>query len=106
MFSQTISQDAELVLSLDDQILLGNVDVTFTPHGITFSSPALLNIEASGLDLANIPSKIGCYYDNPDTGQWEKMETGDVIIKQDEGYIKIIDAQIPHFSRYAVAWSN
>ena len=50
--------------------------------------------------------KIGCYYDNPEVSEWETMRTYDVIVKEKEGYIKVLDAKIPHFSRYAVAWTN
>ncbi len=107
MFSETIREDAELVMSLDDQILVANVDVTFSPDGITFSSPALLNIEAKNLDLSGIDADhINVYYDNPETGEWELMNSYDVIVKVDEGYVKIMDAELPHFSRYAFAWSR
>ena len=107
VFSETISEDAELVMSLDDQVLVGNVDVGFSPHGITFSSPALLTIEAKSLDLSGVnPHLINIYYDNPETGEWELMNSYGVIVKTEDGYVKIIDAELPHFSRYAVAWSN
>ena len=107
VFNGTISQDAELMMSLDDEGLLGNVDVTFSPHGITFSSPALLTIEAKSLDLTGVnPHLINIYYDNPETGEWELMNSYGVIVKTEDGYVKIIDAELPHFSRYAVAWSN
>ena len=107
VFSETISEDAELVMSLDDQVLVGNVDVGFSPHGITFSSPALLTIEAKSLDLSGVnPHLINIYYDNPETGEWELMNSYGVIVKSEDGYVKIIDAELPHFSRYAVAWSN
>ncbi len=107
VFAETISEDAELVMSLDDQVLVGNVDVGFEPHGITFSSPALLTIEAKSLDLSGVnPHLINIYYDNPETGEWELMNSYGVIVKTEDGYVKIIDAELPHFSRYAVAWSN
>ncbi len=103
VFNGTISQDAELMMSLDDQGLLGNVDVSFSPHGITFSSPARLDIEAKNLDLSGInPDDINIYYDNPETGQWEVMQSYAVIVNEANGYVKVIDAKLPHFSRYAI----
>ncbi len=103
VFNGTISQDAELMMSLDDQGLLGNVDVTFSPHGITFSSPARLDIEAKNLDLSGInPDDINIYYDNPETGQWQVMQSYAVIVNEANGYVKVIDAKLPHFSRYAI----
>jgi len=107
VFSETISQDAGLVLSMTDALLSGEVDVSFQPHGITFSEPALLNIEAKNIDLSGVKTKnIGIFYVNEETGKWEEMQTYDIIVKKKEGYLKIIDAEIPHFSRYAVAWSR
>jgi hypothetical protein len=104
---ETISEDAELRLSVDDQELIANVDITFGPHGITFSKPALLFIEAKRLDLSNVdPDRIDFYYYSPDTGQWEKMERGELEVKPSEGYIEVKDAEIPHFSRYAMAHSE
>ncbi len=107
VFSETISQNARLVLRMTDALLSGEVDVSFQPHGITFSLPGLLNSEAKNIDLLGVnPNNIGIYYVNEDTGEWEKMQTYDIIVKKNEGYLKIINAEIPHFSRYAVAWSN
>lgn len=104
---ETISEDADLTLSVDDQQLVGNVDVVFTPHGITFSQPALLNIEARGLDLSGVdPSKIDIYCDDTDAGVWEKMERNQVLVDPAAGHIQVIDARIPHFSRYALARSR
>ncbi len=103
VFNGSISQDAELMMSLDDQGLLGNVDVTFSPHGITFSRPARLDIEAKNLDLSGVnPDDINIYYDNPETGQWEVMQSYAVIVNEANGYVKVIDAKLPHFSRYAL----
>lgn len=100
----TISQDAKLTLKLDYEKL----DMTFGPEGIIFlSKPALLNISAKGLDLSGgEPDKIDIYYYNPDTNEWEKAARKAVIVKQKQGIIRIIDAEIPHFSRYAVGWGE
>ena len=103
VLQHTISQDAELSISMDDAQLSGNFDMVFLPHGVTFSSPALLNIEAKNLDISGIsPDEINIYYDNQETGQWEVMNSKEIIVKVDEGYIKIVDAELPHFSRYAI----
>ena len=54
-----VNEDTELSLTLDEETLLGNVDVNFAPHGIEFLRPAILNIQAKGLGLAGIdPDKI------------------------------------------------
>ena len=52
------------------------------------------------------PATLAIYYDNTETGQWEKMEAEQVIVNEKYGFLRIVDGQIPHFSRYAVAWSQ
>ena len=108
VFPESISEDTELTLSIDDSLLIANVDMTFGPHGITFSKAALLSIDANRLDLAEVESKkdINLYYYNPDTDQWELVTVKKIKVDLNDGKIKVKDAQIPHFSRYAVAWSN
>lgn len=104
----SISEDAELSLSLDDaDFFIGNFDMVFAPHGIVFSNPALLNIEIKNADFSNLnPDDLNIYYDNPDTGEWELMESDEVIVDASTGYIKIVDGEIPHFSRYAIGTEN
>jgi len=98
-----ISRDAVLQMGLDDQSFL----MSFGPHGITFSPPALLNIEARNVDLSGVnPETLTLYYLDSKTDEWVEMQTAEIIVNQEEGYLKFVDGQIPHFSRYAVAWSN
>ncbi len=100
---KTISDDVEVSISLDDQQFIGNMDVVFQPHGITFSQPAILNIAASGLDLTGMnPNAIDIYYDNTETGQWEKMEREAILVNIVDGAIVVVNALLPHFSRYAI----
>ena len=103
VFAETISRDAVLQMGLDDQ----NFIMSFGPHGITFSQPALLNIEARNLDFSGVNVEtLALYYLDSKTEEWVKLQTAEIIVKQEEGYLKFVDGQIPHFSRYAVAWSN
>jgi len=99
----TISEDAQVSISIDDEQFIGNLDVEFKPHGITFSQPAILNIKAYGLDLSGFdPNSIDIYYDNPDTGQWELMPRDDIYVNVSLGLVRVTNARIPHFSRYAI----
>ncbi len=99
-----VTEDAELTMTMDDEVVLANLEVVFGPHGTQFDPPAILNIEASGLDLFDVdPASINVYYDNPETGQWEVMPSDSVIVHQNEGYVRVIRARLPHFSRYALA---
>ncbi|MFQ5754362.1 MAG: hypothetical protein ACE5HI_20470, partial [bacterium] len=100
----TISQDAEVSLSLDDEQFIGSLDLVFEPHGITFSQPALLTIVASGLDLSGYdPTKLDIYYYDEDTGAWEKMQRDAFIAEPYTGSVIVQNARLPHFSRYAIA---
>jgi len=95
-----IDEDRMLSMSIDDSIFA----ITFGPHGIIFSEPALLDIHATGLDLSNVdPNTIDIYYDNTDTGTWERMERDTVIVNVMEGDVIVKNARIPHFSRYALS---
>jgi hypothetical protein len=103
----TLSHDAYIGLSIDEQMFIGNLDVEFTPHGIVFSNPAKLNIEIEmkDVDLSGMNlDKLDIYYDNKDSGEWEKMKSEKIEIKYDDNKlkIKVKNALIPHFSRYAV----
>ncbi len=101
----TISQDAEVKLTVDDENFMGNVDVVFSPHGVTFSQPAVLNMYAEGLDFSGYNlDDIDLYYDNQETGEWELMERDDFYIEQDAegGEIRVTNGKLPHFSRYAI----
>ncbi len=98
-----IKEDVELSMTLDDQC----VDMEFGPHGTTFLVPILLNITALGLDLREVNEEtLDLYYDNPETGQWEKVVNEGIEILKSSGYLRVLNAELPHFSRYAVAWSN
>jgi len=103
VFAETISRDAVLQMALDDRSFL----MSFGPHGITFSQPALLNIMARNLDLSGVnPETLALYYLDSKADEWVEMQTAAIIVNQEEGSLKFVDAQIPHFSRYAVAWAN
>ncbi len=95
----SISEDAEVTLTFDDE----KIDFVFGPSGTTFDPPALLNLVIYGLDLTGVDSEsIGFYYVSPD-GAWEIMPSEQVIVNQKYGFIRIVNAQISHFSRYALS---
>ncbi|MCH8126954.1 hypothetical protein IIC38_13485 [candidate division KSB1 bacterium] len=95
----TISEDTEITLVLDDVSL----ELHFTPAGLTFGQPAILNIYAMGLNLEGInPNAIRVYYDNPESGQWEEMENEAVTVNILTGYVNVQNVKIPHFSKYVV----
>jgi hypothetical protein len=99
----SISEDAEVELSMETGEILGGVSVTFQPHGVTFNQPSLLNIEASGLNLDGVdPNQIDIFYDNEFTQMWEPMSREDLIVDVSDQSIVLINAMLDHFSRYAI----
>ncbi len=98
-----ISEDTRMSISMEDEQIAGDVHVTFGPHGTVFNPPAVLNVEVTGLDLSGInPAGIDVYYINPQTGLWELMQRDDILVRQNEGYVKVVNAFLPHFSRYSI----
>lgn len=100
----TIPNDMTLSMSMDPDKLKANLDVVFGPHGLEFSKDARLDIYAEGLDLSGVNTrKIWLYYDNPDTGCWERMRCKEVEVDKDDGEIEVEGGRLPHFSRYALS---
>ena len=101
-----INEDLEISICMDDEKLSGDIVIEFGPHGIVFNEPAILNIEIYGLKFDDDDDfeleDLGLYYINQKTGQWEKMKFKEIIVNKKKGTIKIINAELPHFSRYAV----
>ncbi len=99
----TMSADAEIGLTVDDQNFAGAVDVEFAPHGITFSEPALLTMYAYGLDLSGVDvNNLNFYYQNTETGLWEPMVYQYLYVSVEYGIIYLLNGELPHFSRYAI----
>ncbi len=88
-------------LRIDDEVLRSNVDITFNPHGSTFLTPAILDVDVSGMDVNGMSpdSQVWLYYD--EDGTWVKMVAKKVEFKFKGGKIKCDHGELPHFSRYA-----
>ncbi len=99
----SVQDTTELSLRMDKK----SFNMEFGPPGTVFANPALLNIIAVNLNLKKVNLEtLAIYYDNPQTGQWQKIDSGNVVVDKEHGFLRIRTAQIPHFSRYACAWSN
>ncbi len=99
----SIPQNTYISMSTDDAYLMGDVYLTFGPHGTLFNPPALLTFKASGLDLSGInPDLVNIFYVNEDTGLWELMPSESITVDVEAGYIEVINAEFSHFSRYAI----
>lgn len=100
----SVSEDIEVTLSVDQDILMTNIDIKFGPSGTEFLKPAKLSVNAKGLDLSGVPAdaNISLYYDN--NGTWEEVEANMVRHNVDLGQLQCANGKIPHFSRYAFAF--
>jgi hypothetical protein len=98
--------DETLTMTLGEETVSGSVDVIFGPHGTKFLVPALLNIDAHGLDLSMIPpnANVQLYYLNLDNNTYELMVVKKTSFDIKQGQIKCQDGQLPHFSRYAFGY--
>ena len=101
----SVSKDLQVTLSVDDEVLLTRVDLSFDPHGAYFLKPAILDVEAKGVDLSGVSAeRLKVYYENQVTNQWDVIPTKEIIVKTHEGYVKCIEASLEHFSRYAFGY--
>lgn len=99
VFAETISQDTLITLAMETSSL----DMVFGPHGTLFSTPAVLNLEAHGVDFNGVdPNRVDFYYENPETGQWQAMPRDAISVNANDGTVKLINGRLPHFSRYAI----
>ena len=72
---------------------------TFSPSG-TFTKPVIYNLTIMGVDLTNVdPSKVSFVYMSPD-GKYYKPVYERIYVEKQSGKLQIINAQLPHFSRY------
>ncbi|MDW7680447.1 MAG: hypothetical protein SCK70_07765 [bacterium] len=104
----SIPQDCKMAMQLDDEKFLSNLDVIFGPHDLQFSKAADLNIKIrlENMYLNGInQDDINVYYFNEEAGYWEEMDCEEILIEVNGGVIEkieVINAKLPHFSRYAL----
>ena len=100
--ANSIDNSKTITATFDDNDNIGEADLVFGPHGTQFSTPALLTMECLNFDLSGLnPDDIKFYYLN-ENGQWEEHPCHEIVISIEWGVIRVVDAQIPHFSRYAI----
>jgi hypothetical protein len=89
-------------MSLDDQVLRSNIDLTFGPLGTTFLKPALLDVDVKGMDLSGLRphDKVYLWYVDS-TGEWIRMDAQFVHINIPQGRLVCNNGELPHFSAYA-----
>jgi len=102
----SVSESIELSMSMDNQIIGGNIDMKFGPSGTVFTPAAYLSITAENIDLTGVdPATVNIFYVNEQTGEWEPIPSESITVDVAIGKIVVKNARIPHFSRYALARS-
>ena len=97
--SASIDQDKMITMEMDDEVL----DFYFGPSGTQFSPEARFSFWMTGLDLSGIdPATINLFYFDHGTGNWEAVPSDYVYVNSWYGYVKITNARLSHFSRYAI----
>ena len=100
------SEDVTVSLNVSRDRLVTDVNLVFGPHGTIFDPPAKFIFKVTGLDFSSFDNsgELGFYYYREDTDLWELQEAT-VSVNEVEGKI-IVRAELHHFSRYAVAFTN
>lgn len=104
---QVLPASVDTVTTLSVTAKRKRLALDFGPHGTVFKHDALLTITAVGLKLKGInPEGINVFYYNSESGAWEQVNCDNVIVHEKRGFVRVTNARIPHFSRYALAWSE
>lgn len=99
---EALSEDIEIILSVDEEYLVTEISFTFGPAGQTFLKPLLLDIKANGLELSDLDQndKLKFVYYNETTGTWDEMVVKFIKVDTEDGELFCLQGNIPHFSRY------
>ena len=89
------SGDKLITLHVNDEYC----ESTFGPSSV-FDVPAVYNIRYTGLDLSGVdPSSVVFIYDSED-GTTEVIENEGISVDVSTGTLEVLNAQLPHFSRF------
>jgi hypothetical protein len=109
---QTINIDCRLTVPAENLSFADTRNITmeisneagvdFYPT-MTFDQPVILNYTISGLDLNGVnPNRVQFYYVDQNGNLAPTINDG-VSVNISSGTLKVINAQLPHFSRWAYA---
>jgi len=98
VLANSLAQDGTLSMAFDDEYLC----FEFGPSGTTFTTPALLNVHVSGLDLSalGVQTTGHLQYFNESKNKWTLVEADEVTVDVKNGTFTCKNGKIPHFSRY------
>ena len=95
--SLSFGDSRDITMQISDE-----AGVEFFPS-MTFDQPVVLNLTISGLNLDGVnPNDVSFYYVDPNGSLAPTVNDG-VTVDLATGTLKVINAQLPHFSRWAYA---
>ena len=83
-----------------------NYTAHFYPSPTTFKKPLILNMKFSGLDLRNINKDEIAFYYMGENGELEKVNCEKLVVRKKKGILKVVGAELHHFSRYGWTRTN
>lgn len=88
--------DITLVINTDQAA------IDLFPSPMEFNVPLQLSLMYKGLDLSNMtPEEVDFYYVNPSYNLFELLESSNKIFDPNSGILGVVNAGLPHFSRFA-----
>ena len=81
----------------------GHLGFNFSPEGLVFARPALLNVQVTGLSSSNLASgsQVYCQWWNAVDEVWVRMDATTILSSTATGSFSCLGGKIPHFSEYA-----
>lgn len=98
--ARSVANDIWITITLDEQDLIGGINLEFGPHGNSFLKPAILDITAEGLSPDLLQGLNSVWYLDEEGNLLEKMNYQKLVVQSQKGAVKLMKAEIPHFSRY------
>jgi len=98
VLANSMEQSSLLSMSFTEDFLC----FEFGPSGTTFSSPALLNVEAEGLDYSTLKDLRTAHlmYFDESVSKWIETDADNITVNAREGKFVCKNGKISHFSRY------
>ncbi len=72
---------------------------TFSPSG-SFTKPVIYNLTIMGVDLSNVDPKTVTFVYMAEDGKYYKAAYDYIYVEKQSGKLQIVNAHLPHFSRY------
>jgi hypothetical protein len=103
---RSVESDLWITLTMDENSLEGGigfndgVNLQFGPHGTQFLLPGKLDITIKKANPELLDEAMNVFYLDENGNHLDQMVYKKLVIQRDKGALKLVQAEIPHFSRY------